>query len=173
MNLMTAVCWLMVSFRLLISCRTSWFVTRAVLCPTPANSGFERGVVVIPSPLRGLLLLRGRIEGSKRSSENDIVVPYVFVGGNSGAPARGSRHRSDVSSRSVHNHATISSITVCPSILRYFSILFLLVILYMCWMNSFDRNFWVRLLVVFKNLDKGLTYFRCLHCNKRVQGRTM
>jgi hypothetical protein len=44
---------------------------------------------MISSPWRGLLLLRGTIDGSK-FTEKGFAVPWVFVGRGSGAPAGGS-----------------------------------------------------------------------------------
>ena len=86
----TVVWCVIISFKLLMSCRISLVVTRPLLSSVYANSGFERAMVVTSSPWRGLLLFRGTIAGSKFSSVKISAPRWVFVGEGSGPPAGGS-----------------------------------------------------------------------------------
>jgi hypothetical protein len=86
---MTVVWWVIISFRLLMSCRTSLVVTRPLLSSGPANSGFEYATAVASFPLRGLLLFRGTIV-SKSSRVKSRAPLWMFVGEGSGPPVGGS-----------------------------------------------------------------------------------
>jgi hypothetical protein len=86
---MVVVWWVIISLRLLMSCRTSLVVTRPLLSSKPANSGFEYATAVASFPLRGLLLFRGTI-GSKSSRVKSRAPLWMFVGEGSGPPVGGS-----------------------------------------------------------------------------------